>query len=144
MHVEQMNTCLKSELSAIETYQQALEKERGTSGHEQMFQELSTILQEHQQAASQLESHIRQLGATPVQDSGAWGTWSKVVMGTAKLFGDKVALKALKEGEESGLKEYQELREDTNMPAQMTGLVSTLLANQRAHIQTLDGLMSRV
>lgn len=144
MYLEKMNTCLKSELSAIETYHQALEKERDPSGHEQIFQELSTILQGHQQAASQLESHIRQLGATPVHDSGAWGTLSKVVMGTAKLFGDKAALKALKEGEENGLKEYQELRADTNIPVEITGLIDNLVAHQRAHIQTLDGLMSRI
>lgn len=53
---------------------------------------------------------MQALAETPVHDSGAWGEWAKLVMGTAKLLGDKAALKALKEGEESGLKEYQDLQ----------------------------------
>jgi len=84
------------------------------------------------------------LGGTPVQDSGAWGTWSKIVMGTAKLMGDKAALKALKEGEESGLKDYQEVLQDTDTPSEVKTVISSLLPKQQAHIQTLDGLMARL
>jgi len=95
MTVDEINRLLRSELSAIETYQQALDKEREKFGHETEFQQLNAILAEHQQAASQLTTQIQQLGGTPVQDSGAWGMWSKIVMATAKLMGDKAALKAL-------------------------------------------------
>lgn len=66
-----------------------------------------------------------------------------MVMGTAKLFGEKSALKALKEGEESGLKEYQEAQQDTALPGELKSLLNTFAANQQAHIRTLDGLMAR-
>lgn len=144
MTFDEMNKLLRSELSAVETYQQALEKERQKFGHEAEFQRLNAILSEHQQAASQLRAQIQQLGGTPVQDSGAWGTWSKIVMGTAKLLGDKAALKALKEGEESGLKEYQEAVQDPDTPSEVKPVINSLLARQQAHIRTLDELMARV
>jgi bacterioferritin (cytochrome b1) len=96
MTSDQMNQLLRSELSAVETYQQALDKEREKFRHEAGFQQLNAILAEHQQAASQLRTQVQQLGGTPVQDTGAWGMWSKIVMGAAKLMGDKAALKALR------------------------------------------------
>jgi len=144
MHADQLNKCLRSELSAVETYNQALEKERKASGHETDFQQLASILNDHQQAASQIEAQIQSLGGTPVHDSGAWGTWSKLVMGTAKLLGDKAAIKALKEGEESGLKEYQDLLADTTTPREATSLCDSLMAKQQMHIRTLDNLMARL
>ncbi|MGH8588512.1 MAG: DUF2383 domain-containing protein [Gammaproteobacteria bacterium] len=145
MIYDEMNNLLKSELSAIETYQQALEKEGPDPKHMTAVNELSAILDDHQRAASRIEAAIRQKGGEPVHGSGAWGTWSKIVMGTAQLFGDKAALKALKEGEESGLKEYEGVLGDTGIPQQdRRTLISDLVATQRMHVQTLDGLMSRV
>ncbi len=143
MH-DEMNKLLKSELSAIETYQQALEKTDTDAEHMTAIDELSAILDDHQRAASRIETAIRQKGGEPVHSSGAWGTWSTIVMGTAQLLGDKAALKALKEGEESGLKEYADVLGDTGIPQDQKTLISDLLATQRMHVQTLDGLMSRV
>ena len=68
--------------------------------------------------------------------------WSKIVMGTTKLMGDKAALKALKEGEERGFKEYQEALHDTTTPSEVKTMLNSLLAKQQAHIRTLDGLMA--
>ena len=53
---------LKRECSAVETYQQALGKERQESGRNAEFQELVTILSDHQQAASRLEARVQQAG----------------------------------------------------------------------------------
>ena len=143
MH-DELNKVLKSELSAIETYQQALEKKDTDPKHLSAFDELSAILDDHQRAASRIEAAIRQKGGEPVHSSGAWGAWSKIVMGTAQLFGDKAALKALKEGEESGLKEYADVLGDAGIPQDQKPLISDLLATQRMHVRTIDGLMSRV
>lgn len=76
---DELNKCLRSELSAVETYQQALDKERQEFGQEVEFQELSSILTDHQQAASQLEAQVQRMGGrlhtTPVP--GARGpSWS--------------------------------------------------------------------
>jgi len=143
MTLDELNKLLRSELSAVETYKQALEKEQQKFGQETELQRLNAILSEHQQAASQLSTQIQQLGGTPVQDSGAWGTWSKIVMGAATLLGDKAALKALKEGEESGFKEYQEVLQDPDTLPEVKPVINNLLARQQAHIRTLDELMAR-
>ena len=143
MH-DEMNKLLKSELSAIETYQQALEKKDTDPAHVTAIDALSRILADHRRAASRIEAEIRQKGGEPVHSSGAWGTWSTIVMGTAQLFGDKATLKALKEGEQSGLKEYEDFLGDTGIPQDQKTLISDLVAIQRRHVQTLDGLMSRV
>lgn len=144
MIYDELNKLLKNELSAIETYQQALEKEDTDPEHITAINELSAILDDHQRAASRIEVAIRQKGGEPVRTSGAWGTWSKIVMGTAQLFGDKAALKALKEGEESGVEEYESVLRDTDIPQDAKALVSDLVATQRMHVQKLDGLMSRI
>ena len=134
---------LKRECSAMETYQQALRKERQESGRNAEFQELATILSDHQQAASLLEARIQQPERRADGCFGGWVTWSKVVMGAANVFGDRMVLRALKAGEESGFKRYQEVLEVTAMPADLKPLFLDLLAKQQAHIQTLDGLMSK-
>lgn len=137
--VEELNKCLRCELSAIETYQQALEKNRVQYGQDAKFERLARILDEHREAAAQLRRVIEQQGGTPSTDSGAWGAWAGTVMGAAKLFGDKAALKALKEGEESGLKEYRRIAE--NAGASTENVVSSFIGRQAAHIHELDGLI---
>lgn len=141
MTADDLNRCLRSELSAIETYRQALEKHRQQYGQEPQFQQLSRMLQEHEDAAARLRTLVQQRGGTPSTDSGAWGTWSKTVMGAAKLFGDKAPLKALKEGEESGLKAYQDISQDSGTPTDVRNAVSALLARQQEHIRELDRLI---
>jgi hypothetical protein len=143
MTSDQMNTLLRNELSAVETYQQGLGKGEDRLGHETEFEQLAGILNGHQRAAARLETLIRKLGGMPTQESGAWGAWSKIVMGTAKLFGEKSALKALKEGEESGLKDYQDVLQDSAIIEDLKTEINALAANQMAHIRTLDQLMAR-
>jgi rubrerythrin len=62
-------------------------------------------------------------------------------MGAAKLFGDKAALKALKEGEESGVKEYQELLQDPTTPNDVKTVLNNICSKEQTHIQQLDRLM---
>lgn len=132
---------LQTECSAVETYQQALRKQRQESERNAEFEELATILSDHQQAAAELAAQIRQPQRS-ARDFGGWGTWSKIVVGAANIFGDRVVLRALKAGEESGFKRYQEVLEATAMPAELKPLVLDQLAKQEAHIRALDRLMS--
>ena len=84
------------------------------------------------------------MGGTPVDDSGAWGTWSKIVMATAELFGDKAALKALKEGEESGLKDFEGMLQSGTVPSEVKAWIANLAAQQQAHIRALDELLAKL
>ncbi|MGH8585489.1 MAG: hypothetical protein ACREWE_04675 [Gammaproteobacteria bacterium] len=100
-------------LSAVEAYEQALqEKDWEVLGPDPQIQALFHILVDHVHAASQLATEVQRLGGRPVNGTKAWDGVSHLHMdarlfGDANPFGDKAALEALKEGEESGLKEYQ-------------------------------------
>lgn len=137
--INALNGLLRGEMSAIETYRQALEK----AGTEPGNQDLHTFQQDHRDAAKELWSHIEKHGGKPSEDSGAWGSWAKAVEGTAKLFGNAAALKALKEGEEHGLKDYQSALENKDLASECLTLIRGLVEKQRTHIATLDRLISQ-
>ena len=81
--------------------------------------------------------------ATPPTSSGTTSSSTAASPPRAKLFGNAAALKALKEGEEHGLKEYQDALEDKNLPADCQTLLRGLLEKQREHIPVLDRLIAR-
>ena len=133
-----LNSLLRGELAATETYQQALEKLKEDPSSE-VLRHMHT---QHREAANVLRQHIHQYGGQPDQGSGAWGTWAKFVAGTAKLFGNTAALKALKEGEEHGIKEYEEALAEDTVPTECKTLIqSRLLPQTRNHISALDRIM---
>jgi hypothetical protein len=142
MDTDDLNNLLKNELSATETYRQALDKNRSEYGSDAKFQQLSQMLRGHEESAAKLRELVRQEGGTPSTDSGAWGTWSKTVMGTAKLFGDNAALKALKEGEESGIKDYRDVIDDDDTTPMVKDTLRAGMARNQSHVRELDRLMA--
>lgn len=141
MHIETLNKLLKDELSATETYQQALDKLREDAGLAES-EYLLPIYEDHKDAASSLQAQIRQLGGTPSEDSGAWGTWAEIVQGGANMLGKEAALKALQQGEKSGAEDYEEALQDPELPSDVRSLIETkLLPAQQSHISTLNRLL---
>jgi len=136
-----LNTLLRDEISAVETYQQALDK----LSNEPMMgevQQISSICDDHRDSANKLRERIIRYGGKPTEDSGAWGTWSKMVMGGAKLLGDKAALTALRQGEENGIKDYEDALHDADIPEDVRSLIqTTLLPRQQQHLNVLNRLM---
>ncbi len=135
-----INELLRGELAAVETYRQALDKfGAGTNSAD-----LRKFYDQHQDAVSQLKQQVIKLGETPATSAGPWGAWAKAVEGSAKVFGETAALKVLKEGEEHGVKEYQELLDNKNAPAEVKELVrSSLLPQLEQHIAVLDKIISK-
>jgi hypothetical protein len=133
-----LNRLIRGELSAIETYRQALDKMKDSPE----ITELHGIMVEHRTAAQLLREHVKQRGGDPASDSGPWGAWAKLVTGTAKLLGNAIALKALKEGEVHGIKEYEAFLDDENVDEDCKELVRTrLLPQAQAHVPVLDRLI---
>lgn len=98
--VDQLNSFLRGEMSAVETYQQAIDKlEPSSTSRDQLLVNLKS----HQDRVMMLRDAITELGGTPAEGSGPWGAFAKVVEGGAKAFGDKAAVAALEEGEDHGL-----------------------------------------
>src|SRR5436309_5936950 len=100
---EPLNSLLRGELSALETYDQALTK----MAQEPAGQELERLRTQHEEAAAALRQHLMERGVRPTSKSGIWGMWAKAVEGTAKIFGGSAALRALKEGERQGIRDYE-------------------------------------
>lgn len=142
MHnIETLDKLLINELSATETYQQALNIIREDAGLGEAVY-LMPIYEDHKTAVSSLQAEIRQLGGTPAEDSGAWGTWAKIVLGGADLLGKEMLLKALQEGEKNGAEDYEEALRVTGLPADIRILIkANLLPAQQAHISTLERLL---
>jgi uncharacterized protein (TIGR02284 family) len=143
--VRQLNSLLRGEISAAETYKMAIDKvnDAGSSSGVANAGLLREIQEEHGRAAQGLRDRIRELGGEASDSSGAWGAWAKTVQGTMNLFGDASALKSLKEGEEHGLKDYQEAVDDVD--AATSQLISNqLIPGQQRHINLLDQLISSV
>ncbi|MCX7096257.1 MAG: DUF2383 domain-containing protein [Methylobacter sp.] len=140
-NIKRIDKLLRDELSATQTYQQALDKlqEDASLGEAEYLQ---PIYQDHKEAVCSLQEQIRQLGGTPSEDSGAWGMWAEIVQGGADLLGRATALKALQEGERSGIEDYEEALQDANLPSEVRSLIETkLLPAQQSHVRTLDRLL---
>jgi uncharacterized protein (TIGR02284 family) len=136
--VRQLNSLLRGEISAAETYRMAIDKVADTSNASAGL--LREIQEEHGRAAQGIRDRIRELGGEPSDSSGAWGAWAKTVQGTANLLGDNAALKSLKEGEEHGLKDYQEAVDDVD-PTSAQLIQNQLIPAQQRHINLLDQLI---
>jgi len=142
--MKQMKTLeklLKNELSATETYQQVLDKLRVDVALSEA-ENLMPIYEDHKAAVSSLQALTTRFGGTPLEVSGAWGVWAKLMLDGANILGNEVVLKALHEGETIGDKDYKEALLDTELPSDIRSLIETkLLLAQQAHIHTLDRLL---
>ncbi len=138
--VDQLNSLLRGEISARETYAQAIER-LGIEGRGEA-EVLRQIAREHTGAVERLRDAVRRVGGTPSESSGVWGTFAQAVEGTAKVLGDTLAIKALKEGEEHGLKDYREAVDDVDAGSREI-IVSDLIPAQERHIQQLNSLLAQ-
>jgi len=137
----QLNSFLRGEISAAETYRMAIDKVADDRANTANLGLLREIQEEHGRAAQAIRERIRELGGEASDSSGAWGAWAKTVQSTANLFGDSSSLKALKEGEEHGLKDYREGMQDID--ASSADLIQNqLIPAQQRHISLLSQLIS--
>jgi len=137
--VDTLNEFLRGEISAVETYRQAIEKLNTSPNRSQ----LEECRRSHEQRIARLKEEVRRLGGEPAQGSGAWGTFAKAVEGGAKVFGEKTAIAALEEGEDHGLKQYR--GDLSNLDASARQLVqSELLAAQEQTHRAMSTLKKMV
>jgi uncharacterized protein (TIGR02284 family) len=140
--VRQLNSLLRGEISAAETYRMAIDKvANGNDATNAGL--LREIQEEHGRAAQGIRDRIQELGGEASDSSGAWGAWAKTVQGTMNLFGDTSSLKSLKEGEEHGLKDYQEALDDVDASSAQL-IQNQLIPAQQRHINLLDQLIGSV
>ena len=139
--IRRLNSLLRGELSAVDTYEMAIEQLSGDEDATgRILNQLQNVQEEHSQAVEALRDRILELGGDPSESSGAWGTWSEIVQGTMNLIGDRSALKGLRDGEEHGLKDYRAALD--GLDATSRRMVSdALLPAQERHLSLLDELI---
>jgi uncharacterized protein (TIGR02284 family) len=128
-NIDQLNSFLRGEISAVETYRKALDKVRDPSVKSQLME----CERSHESRVDVLKERIQQLGGSPAVSSGPWGAFSKVVTAGAAFAGDKAAIAALEEGEDHGLNDYQ--RDIDKLDPETRALVENdlLPAQKRTH-----------
>jgi len=101
--IEQLQSFCRGEMSAVETYNQAIE-----ATHDgRILMRLRRNLASHEARVKLLRGRIMELGGEPPDSSGPWGTFAKAVEGTASALGEKSAVSVLEEGEDHGLADYR-------------------------------------
>src|SRR5579871_1980238 len=100
---EDLNALLKNELSAIETYNQALSKFQDKHGQEV----LRGCQQSHIERANKLRTAISKLNEAPTEDIGLGGKFAKLVMAGADKMGDQAIVIALQADEGEWTADYE-------------------------------------
>ena len=130
---------MRDELSAIETYQQALAGRSTFSGKT----ELSRCQQSHERRAEILREQIELLGGKPVETAGVQGVVAKIVEGGAVAIGEGVALRVLEEWEDRGLKDYVTRSESLDPPVREV-VTTKLLPEQVQTYRVMFNLKKRL
>jgi uncharacterized protein (TIGR02284 family) len=102
-----LNGLLKGEISACETYRQALDKVEGA----EVRKILETNHQCHSSRVESLKAEVSKAGGEAAEGSGVWGAVAKLMEGGSTVFGDKASISTLEEGEDKGLADYKKFVE---------------------------------
>jgi len=133
--VDQLNSFLRGELSAVETYRKALTKLESFP-HRPMLEECASS---HQQRVLLLAQEVERRGGQPAKSSGAWGAFAKAVEGGSAALGAKLAIAVLEEGEDHGRNDYD--RDIDGLDADARQLVAQRLMPEQLRTH---GTMSRL
>jgi hypothetical protein len=133
--IDQLNSFLRGEVSAVETYRQAIAKLSNFT-HRSLLEDCA---RSHEERVRLLSLEVRRLGGQPSEGSGPWGAFAKLVEGGAQLFGEKAAIAALEEGEDHGRDDYKRDLGDLD-PATRRFIETQILPEQLRTHATMSSL----
>jgi uncharacterized protein (TIGR02284 family) len=131
-----LNSLLRGEISAAETYDLAIGKFEGRD----VATELRRIRDEHHAAMSMLRDRVQASGNEPADNSGAWGSLASAVTGAAMAFGSKPVISTLRQGEEHGISAYQKAINSDVSQGSRRLIEMELLPMCRQHVTSLQQL----
>jgi hypothetical protein len=124
-----LNEFYRRECSAVETYDLAIKSTKDP----ELCRSLTQLRQDHAERVGVLRNKICELAGEPSESSGAWGAFAKTVQAGADFLGDTVAVAALEEGEDRGIKMYTDaLRDGDPIVRDLVGTV-LMPAQRRSH-----------
>ena len=127
--VEQLNSFLRGELAAVATYDQAIENIEDSK----LVSPLREVRSSHDHRVGLLRQRIVALGGEPSSSSGLWGSFAKLVEGSALTFGVSPAIAALEEGEDRGRDDYRADLHDLSAETQTFVSTQILPEQLRTH-----------
>lgn len=134
---EVIRELLRGELAAVETYEKALEQ----GFAEPIGATVRALHSDHVKAVYLLRERLEIYTDQEVTSSGAWGTFATTVEKAANLLGPGPALRVLQEGEQHGIRRYEEALEQPAVDAKTQLLIrEQLLPQCRDHAETLTRL----
>jgi hypothetical protein len=138
--VKRLNSFLRGEMSAVETYNQAIRK---LGSEPSVSSKLEGARNSHQQRVALLREEIVRRGGEPAEGSGVWGAFANLTEGGAKMLGKQAAIAALEQGEDHGRDDYK--RELAELSPDARQLVETrILPEQMRTHDTLSELKKQV
>src|SRR5262245_12820774 len=133
-----INSLLRGEMSAVETYTQAM----GKFDDETAIADLQKIRDEHSRAVRLLRDQMIAVGAHPAESTGPWGAFTAAVTDGAKMIGPATALAALRQGEEHGINEYEAALGNNDIHSDCQRMIrADLLPACRKHVEELNRLL---
>jgi len=133
-----LNSLLRGELSAVETYTQALEN----FDDNVLIADLQKIRDEHSRAVRELRDHVIMFAGVPAESAGPWGAFTAAVTATAKALGPATVLAALRQGEEHGIGAYEEALENNDIQPECHRMIrADLLPACHKHVEELNQLL---
>lgn len=126
--ISALNTLLRGELSAVETYDQAIKQLA-----KDPQRELTENRDCHAKRVPVLRNQITALGGKPDASSGIWGSWAKLVEQGASVLGKKTIIATLEEGEDRGIADYKRLQNDLETSARQVVDTDLFPAQKRTH-----------
>ena len=113
------NALLRGEISAIETYGQAINKFASRVPDSA----LQRIRSDHAKNAAALRMLVTDEGGEPSAASGLWGDFVQAIEGVATLVGESPALRILQQGEALGITEYKEALDNPGLSERARELI---------------------
>jgi len=136
--IDMLNSLLRGQLSAVETYDQAVIRFEDP----RLLADLQTIREEHIEAEILLREKVLQMGGEPVDTSGPWVTCTAAFSGETGATGPATALAALRQGEEHSINALEDSLKHENINLDCKNLIRTnLLPTGRKHVAELNRLM---
>jgi hypothetical protein len=129
---EDLNTLLRGELAAVESYDRAIPRFEG----EPAAPELHHLRDAHAEAVAVLRERVVRSGGVPADGHGPWAAFTTAL-------GPATVLKALQEGERHGVSEYEAALSAGRLDHDSADTIrSQLLPRCREHVLELDRLMA--
>ncbi|HEX2869996.1 MAG TPA: DUF2383 domain-containing protein [Polyangiaceae bacterium] len=127
--IDHLNSFLRGELSAVESYRLALDRLEPSEYRATLVQ----CSRSHQERVRLLTEAIVGRGGEPAESSGAWGSLVRLLERSALAIGEGAAVSLLEEGEDHGRDDYIRDLDDLDPNARQLVEFAILPEQQRTH-----------